>query len=124
LGGQTVPKAGLDKTFFQSEPKNLRKNGRIKLKPYDLHPYPGCHRVVRNNPPGKIRPGPEKDSDAVQPEQEGNDDTPNRMKTQKRGEPEKNAQSVSESCSLGGVFDMEKLFDQIFKTAQPMALAK
>ncbi len=91
LGRQTDPEAGLDKTFFQSEPKNLRKNGRIKLKSYDFHPHPGCHRVVRNNPPGKIRPGPEKDSNAIQSEQEGNGDTPYRMEAQKRGEPKKNA---------------------------------
>jgi len=114
----------LDKPFIQSETKNVRKNARIKLKSYDFHPNPGCRRVVRNNPPGKIRPGPEKDSDAIQPEQEGNDDAPNRMKTQKGGESKKNTQSISQSCSLGAVFDMEKLFDQIFKTAQPMALEK
>jgi hypothetical protein len=46
------------------------------------------------------------------------------MEAQKRGEPKKNAQSVSKGCSLRSVFDMEKLSDQIFKTAQPMALEK
>jgi len=124
LRGQTVPKVGLDKPFIQSEPKNLRKNGRINLKSYDFHPYPSCHRVVRNNPPGKIRPNSEKDSDPIHPKQEGDDDTPNCMETQKRGKSKKNAQSVGEGCSLRAVFDMEKLFDQIFETAQSMALEK
>jgi hypothetical protein len=124
LGGQTVPKAGLDKPFIQSEPKNLRKKGRIKLKSYDFHPYPGCHRIVRNYRPGKIRPNSEKDSDPTHPKQEGDGDAHNCMEAQKRREPKKNAQGVSEGCSLGSVFDMEKLFDQIFKTAQTMALEK
>jgi hypothetical protein len=114
----------LDKPLIQSEPKHLRKKGRIKLKPNDFHPYPGCHRVVRNNPPGKIRPNSEKDRDPTHPNQEGDGDAHNRMEAQKRGEPKKNAQSVSKGCSLRSVFDMEKLSDQIFKTAQPMALEK
>ena len=124
MGGQTVPEAGLDKPFVQSEPKDLRKKTRIKLKSYDFHACPGCHRVVRNNQPGKIRPGPKKDSDPTHPKKECNSDAPNRMEAQKRGEPKENAQRVSEGCSLRGVLDMEKLFDQIFKTAQTMILEK
>ncbi len=124
MRGQAVPEVEPDKPFAQSEPKDLPKLARIKLKSCDFHPYPGGDRVVRNDPPGEIRPGPKQNSDAIHPEKEGYGDTSNRMEAQEWGEPDENAQSISESRSLRGVFDMEKLSNQTSETVQPVAPEK